>query len=223
MFHSSVAFLPTSFCMFMTMLSFSFWYRGRTFAAMMCGAAAVLFGWPFVALVFVPVGIDAIARQRYHQIAWCIFMGLIAFIILPSVVDSMYYGKPVSALLNIVKYNALGMGGGRDGANLYGTEPWNFYIKNLALNFNLHMVTSLLSLPLVCVLCVCSSAVRSEWRCPPKMIALYLLPLYLVFGMFTSMAHKEERFLFSIYPLICLGSALSCTSLCAVVGAWSAR
>ena len=41
--------------------------------------------------------------------------------------------------------------------------------------------------------------------------------------MFTAMAHKEERFLFSIYPLVCLGSALSCTSVCAVAGAWSAR
>ena len=213
MFHAAPAFLPTSFCMYFSMLSFSYWmHDGRTFGAMFCGAAAVLFGWPFVALVFVPVGIDAALRGRFAQIAWCVILGIVAFVAVPAIIDSAYYGTPVSAVWNIVKYNALGMGGNGDGANLYGTEPASFYLKNLALNFNIHAAFGLAALPAVLLLNSTSKRAARIWKCPMRSLVLYMLPLYLAFGMFTAMAHKEERFLFAVYPLLCFCSAVALTS-----------
>lgn len=38
---------------------------------------------------------------------------------------------------------------------------------------------------------------------------LYLSPMYIWLTLMLRMAHKEERFLFVIYPLICLGGAVS--------------
>lgn len=49
------------------------------------------------------------------------------------VIDSFYYNKLVIAPWNIVKYNVLG----GNGPELYGTEPFSFYIINGFLNFNI--------------------------------------------------------------------------------------
>lgn len=59
-------------------------------------------------------------------------------------VDYHHYRKLVVPVWNIVRYNALG-GGGGDGSNLYGTEPWSFYVKNLFLNFNFTFLVALTS------------------------------------------------------------------------------
>jgi len=59
-------------------------------------------------------------------------------------VDHKYYQTWVVAVWNIVKYNALG-GGGGNGSELYGVEPPTFYVKNLFLNFNVVFLFSLFS------------------------------------------------------------------------------
>ena len=60
-------------------------------------------------------------------------------------VDHHYYQMLVVPVWNIVKYNALGGGGGA-GADLYGVEPVSFYLKNLFLNFNVVFLLALASL-----------------------------------------------------------------------------
>ncbi len=60
-------------------------------------------------------------------------------------VNTFFYRKVEVVPWNIVRYNIFSSSGG---PNLYGTEPWTFYFKNLALNFNLWFVLALLSLPL---------------------------------------------------------------------------
>lgn len=49
--------------------------------------------------------------------------------------------------LNIVLYNVFG--GAGKGPDIYGTEPWWFYLANLALNFNVLLPLALLSVPLL--------------------------------------------------------------------------
>lgn len=61
-------------------------------------------------------------------------------------VDSYHYGKLVVAPLNTVLYNVFNTQGGPE---LYGIEGRAYYVINLVLNFNLVLVVSLLSLPML--------------------------------------------------------------------------
>lgn len=55
------------------------------------------------------------------------------------ITDSLLYGRLTIAPLNIVKYNVFG----EAGPNLYGTEPFSFYLINGFLNFNFVWVSFL--------------------------------------------------------------------------------
>lgn len=54
-------------------------------------------------------------------------------------VDSLYFGKFVAAPLNIILYNIFTS----HGPNLYGTEPFSYYIVNGFLNFNFVFIGAL--------------------------------------------------------------------------------
>lgn len=49
--------------------------------------------------------------------------------------------------LNIVTYNVFG--GEGEGPNIFGVEPWYFYISNGFLNFNILFLLALASAPMV--------------------------------------------------------------------------
>ena len=57
--------------------------------------------------------------------------------------DSAFYGRVVAAPLNIIAYNIFTS----HGPDLYGTEPWHFYILNGILNFNVVFLLSLVAWP----------------------------------------------------------------------------
>lgn len=61
-------------------------------------------------------------------------------------VDSYYYGKLVITPLNAVLYNVFNSNGGPE---LYGVEGFAYYFVNLMLNFNLVLVASLFSVPML--------------------------------------------------------------------------
>ena len=66
-------------------------------------------------------------------------------LLLPQVlIDSQYYGKLTIAPFNIVKYNVLT----DHGPDLYGTEPFTYYLFNGILNFNVVFILGLLVWPL---------------------------------------------------------------------------
>jgi hypothetical protein len=48
--------------------------------------------------------------------------------------DYYYYKRWIWAIFNIVAYNSNATS--ETGQNLYGIEPWSFYLKNLVLNWN---------------------------------------------------------------------------------------
>lgn len=56
-------------------------------------------------------------------------------------VDYFFYGKFEFVPLNIVLYNVFG--GPDRGPNIFGTEPWWFYVVNGFLNFNLVFLLAL--------------------------------------------------------------------------------
>ena len=126
-------------------------------------------------------------------------------------IDSYYYGKPVFASLNIVWYNVF-TGHGPD---LYGTEPATFYLMNGLLNFNFVFIAALLVLP---VQGLAKLLLQGEPRGPSIFLPDWLsqAPLHLWLLVFWMQPHKEERFLFPIYPLVCLAGAMvidSCQKL----------
>ncbi|XP_075579322.1 alpha-1,2-mannosyltransferase ALG9 isoform X2 [Pelecanus crispus] len=167
MFCSSAAFLPSSFCMYTTVIAMTGWYMDKTSVAVLGVAAGTLLGWPFSAALGIPIAFDLlIMKQKWKSfLNWCV-VSLILFLVPLVVVDSYYYGKLVVAPLNIVLYN------------VFTSHGPDLYVQNLG---------------------------RPYW--------LTLAPMYIWIMIFFSQPHKEERFLFPIYPLICLCGAVALSAL----------
>ena len=111
-------------------------------------AMSTFLSWPFAAILGIPIAIDILLRRQ----KWILFIkwSVISTIILliPQIlIDSYYYGKLTIASLNIVMYNVW-----NDSSNLYGTEPWTYYLFNGFLNFNFIFIAALLVWPLQLVL-----------------------------------------------------------------------
>jgi len=184
MFTASVAFLPSSFAMYLVLSSNTLWMQEFEFGSLIAMASACIFGWPFAALSGIMLAIGMLHEQG---ISWflkrCIFIGVL-FSGIVVAIDCYFFHKYTLAPLNIILYNLHFTGDGV-GQNLYGVETWNFLIKNLLLNFNIAFPLSLLP-PLVC-------SFHTN---------LLFLPYIFTLTVFSAMAHKEERFLFIVYPLI---------------------
>lgn len=105
---------------------------------------------------------------------------------------------------NIVKYNLFSSTGG---PNLYGTEPWTYYFRNLTLNFNIWFILAVLSLPLFFLQKVFSPSTQGFSSGLRSIV--FLAPFYMWLGIFTLQPHKEERFMYPAYPFLALNGAMS--------------
>jgi alpha-1,2-mannosyltransferase len=282
LFISSTALLPDTFCMYAATLALAEWFHAEglskghrdgdkgsgsllslsavPFSAIMAGAAATLLGKPFVSLLFIPLSLSHLVKNGFVN-TLVRAVGVVTMFVVPSVlIDYYYYEKSVLALWNITKYNALE---GDD--ELYGIEPWTFYLVNLFLNFNIQVLLAL-AMPLFAVVAYylhslevevadtnaaassskpapvidglnpppsrrrsVSGGGRSEevaQSMPPafkvvvmhplRLCVLYLSPLYGWLALLTTRPHKEERFLFPVYPLLSLASAIAVVQLYAL-------
>ena len=61
-------------------------------------------------------------------------------------IDFIYYKKWTVVPLNIVLYNVFSTD---KGPNIYGTEPWHYYLFNGFLNFNIIFLLAILSIPIL--------------------------------------------------------------------------
>ncbi|XP_018023056.1 alpha-1,2-mannosyltransferase ALG9 [Hyalella azteca] len=206
MFAASTAFLPSSFAMQAVACGMGAWLQRQHKLAIFCYAVAALLGWPFAAVLGAPVAYDIVVRKGKLKL-FLLWSFLSAVIILVPMVqlDSLYYGRLVVAPLQLVLYNVFTA----HGPDLYGTEPWSFYVINGFLNFNLAFLLALAALPLLCLSVMCGMtngrSHAPEW--------LSLAGLYLWLAVFFLQPHKEERFLFPVYPLICLAAAMALESV----------
>ena len=75
------------------------------------------------------------------------FISLLITVLPIYIIDSLYFESSTLAPLNLVVYNVFA-GDGR-GPDLYGTEPWWFYLANMFLNFNIGLIFAILSIPLL--------------------------------------------------------------------------
>ncbi|XP_015748741.1 PREDICTED: alpha-1,2-mannosyltransferase ALG9-like [Acropora digitifera] len=211
MFISAAAFLPSTFAMYMVLLSYGGWFAGNNAVAVMATAAGALIGWPFSAILGLPIAWDILVRQRriIYFLELCV-VSLILFLGPLIYIDSFYYGKTVVAPLNIVLYNVFGKGG----PSLYGVEPWTFYFLNGALNFNVAFPLALLSLP-ACVFVRLLNIQTPLKKFPSSVLPVWLTlsGMYIWVLIFFTRPHKEERFLFPIYPFFCLFGAVTVTEV----------
>ncbi|KAM9079256.1 alpha-1,2-mannosyltransferase ALG9 isoform 5-T5 [Megaptera novaeangliae] len=208
MFCSSSAFLPSSFCMYTTLVAMTGWYMDKTSFAVLGVAAGAILGWPFSAALGLPIAFDLLVmKHRWKSFFHWSLVALMIFLVPVVVIDSYYYGKLVIAPLNIVLYNVFTP----HGPDLYGIEPWYFYLINGFLNFNVVFALALLVLPLTSLMEYLLQRFHVQNLGHPYWLTL--APMYIWFIIFFIQPHKEERFLFPVYPLVCLCGAVALSAL----------
>lgn len=202
MFISSTAFLPSSFSMLLCMAAYASWwaYKSLWVSVLLVGGAS-LYGWPFAAIIGIPMMLDMVMNEKQLKLFIVYsFISLVLLLLPLTLFDSYLYGKSIIAPINIIAYNVFS----GHGPNLYGTEPWHFYPVNLLLNFNLVFPLALLALPLFIFTVLPNTRINqliAHPICTPLLVnALWML-------VFFTRPHKEERFIFPIYPFIALSAA----------------
>ncbi|CEG77704.1 hypothetical protein RMATCC62417_12409 [Rhizopus microsporus] len=165
MFNASTAYLPSSFAMYCVFMAYSYALRPvsdidptRTYRVVFWIGLGALAGWPFAALIGIPFAMEEVLifgrdtmkkadgtvvqsiggpRWRLRRIvrlseaALLVGLGLTVLLVL---MDQMIYRQYTIVAWNIIKYNIFSDGRGPE---LYGTEPWYYYILNGFLNFNI--------------------------------------------------------------------------------------
>lgn len=174
----AIAFLPSSFAMCCLMVAHGLWmaknpsFFGATFmvalaallgtrhallVSMLSDLILIHVGWPFAAMVGVPLAFDALRSVHVKFILYAIasallilvrllsfslryvHLGRYVFIKVPSVAfDSYLYGRVVIAAYNIVHYNVISAADG--GSALYGVEPWSWYLLLLSLSLTVLII-----------------------------------------------------------------------------------
>ncbi|TKA30433.1 hypothetical protein B0A50_02660 [Salinomyces thailandicus] len=217
MFHASIAFLPSSFAMSLTALGIAAFmeWRGGLHTAQgvwMFGIAAIL-GWPFAAALCAPFLLEELAMALLSDIEgqqsflWRVVDGVtrtIVVVFLQTLGDWFFYKKAHVVPWNIVAYNIFSSKGGPD---LYGTEAWHFYLRNLFLNFHVWFLLALLSMPLLLWQHVFNA--KGATRASYLRGLVFLTPFYLWLAIFTLQPHKEERFMYPAYPALAINAAVA--------------
>jgi alpha-1,2-mannosyltransferase len=114
--------------------------------------------------------------------------------------DTFFYHKVVVVPWRIVWYNVFS-GSGR-GPDIFGTEPWDFYVRNLLLNFNVWFILAMGVGPLLCLQYMLTKQ-------PFLRSLVFVTPFYMWLAIFTAQPHKEERFMYPAYPFLGLNASLA--------------
>ncbi|CAH2351343.1 alpha-1,2-mannosyltransferase Alg9p [[Candida] railenensis] len=211
MSHASVALLPSSLAMNCVTLASAnvlsamnqqpHQYRASTSVlaiAQFCVGGVI--GWPFALVLAVPFGIYTVGSNilkdpsQLFKIITGSIMSLGAILAAITSIDSWFYQKLVLVPLNIVLYNVFG--GEGEGPEIFGVEDFSYYVLNLLLNFNIVFILGY------------SGSILNPLFIGKKAFLVSTCPLLLWSLIFGSQPHKEERFLYPIYPLICLNASI---------------
>lgn len=180
-------------------------FTGRDIIAVTAVAISVLLGWPFAGVLGVPVAIDVVRKNGvFFFIGICTMIGgVLSAAVL--VVDSKFYGQLAFPPLSIAMYNIIS----GHGPELYGIEPWYFYLLNGFLNFNIAFILALLC-PLFIGLSFLLGWKNRQLLWSPSawnFLSGAAASIVIWLAIFFRTPHKEERFLFPIYPLIAFSAA----------------
>ncbi|CUM67131.1 uncharacterized protein PRCAT00004821001 [Priceomyces carsonii] len=214
MSHAGVALLPSSFAMNCVTMATSdalssmtrkrsTYYSIRTFTWFILAGVV---GWPFSMALAIPYGLYVLLSLSFRDIFSIIGGSLISMaliVCLTLLIDSYFYQEVTVVPLNIVLYNVFG--GEGVGPEIFGVEPFLYYVLNLLLNFNAISI-----LGYVAILLNGFFYHRNAFK---KTLIGSSLPLLIWSFIFGIQAHKEERFLYPIYPFIILNASLLLSKL----------
>lgn len=219
-FLAANTFLPSTFAMNCLSLALGSYLRylefrqhRYLFLAVLAAAHSVVVGWPFAVVViglFTLTAVFAKPKCLKDPKLYMSALAALALTVVPSfLADWWFYGRPTLATFNVIIYNT-SLGSNLVGASvLYGVEPWTFYFKNLFLNFNLAFVLALVS------------PVLLLFKSTPNrtLLGCIVAGFFGWFVLMTSQPHKEERFMYVIYPALCILAAWVLTACKSVVKA----
>ncbi|KAJ4726436.1 Mannosyltransferase [Melia azedarach] len=191
-FFASTSFLPSSFSMYAVSLASGLFLLEKYAMAVAVSAAGVILGWPFSILAFLPVVICSLAR-RFKQTFLAGAFTSLALLALSLLVDYQYYQRWTSSVLNLLVYNVVG--GGE--SHLYGTEGASYYLRNGFNNFNFCFILAFLFLAILPI-------ARKKYA--PDLLVV-VSSFYIWLGFMSLQPHKEERFLYPVYPLVCVAAS----------------
>jgi alpha-1,2-mannosyltransferase len=123
--------------------------------------------------------------------------------------EAFFYHKATIVPWNLVSYNILS-GPGR-GPDIFGTEPVDYYLRNLILNFNIWVILALMAAPLLILQYLMTSRTVSRYTLIRSIS--FTIPFYMWLIIFTTQRHKEERFMYPAYPFLVLNAALALHAL----------
>ncbi|KAF5948634.1 hypothetical protein HYC85_014591 [Camellia sinensis] len=191
-FFASTSLLPSSFSMYAISLSSALFLFEKPAMAVAVAVIGVILGWPFSVLAFFPITIYSLIR-KFKQAFLAGAVTSLLLLALSLLVDYYHYKRWTSSVLNLLIYNVLG--GGE--SHLYGTEGPLFYLKNGFNNFNFCFVLALLFLGILPI---------AKKKYVPDLLVV-ISPIYIWLAFMSLQPHKEERFLYPIYPLICVAAS----------------
>jgi alpha-1,2-mannosyltransferase len=222
MFAASAALLPSSFTMYALTAAAAAVIAGKHSYVIFSAVIGVIWGWCVAGVAFLPYAFWILTTARLLPAIGTLFIALIATLAPLAVADRVFYGNWKASLWNFLVYNVAG--GGQSA--LYGVEGPLYYLRN---GFNqLQFVLPLsLVLPLVGILSWCmgtlvdgkssngsgsgTAAKKKGQQQQRKSLDINLFiavsPVFLWLAAITALPHKEERFLFVVYPLACLAAA----------------
>ena len=226
-FVSSTAFLPSAFAGLCVTAAMGANLNGQHFKACAFCVAAVVFGWPFAGVAAIPFGLDCLRRRGFRKTLLYVTAPLVVALGVSVAADTYFYGKPTCSILNLLRYNVFpsaSAGSAQDGgANLYGVEPATFYLKNLALNFAHNAVLALLAVPLGALAGSARYGRADRSRAAHFKLMTTQAPFPLALLLFSSLAHKEERFMYVAYSALCAGAGAAVGAFFDLCVAKSAR
>lgn len=193
MFTSSTSLLPSSFTMYALTAASAAILNSDHRRVVLYAMVGVIWGWAVAGVAFLPYAILLllVGNPMVYLPAGLVFL---TGTLVPMIgCDRLFYGKWTFSLWNFVRYNVFG---GGDSA-LYGVEGPSFYMRNGLNNLNFVLPLGLVY-PLVALLDL-FQVTGNEWR--PRVL-ITLSPVYVWLAAITALPHKEERFMYVIYPLV---------------------
>ena len=135
-------------------------------------------------------------------------------------VETFFYHKMMVIPFNLLLYNVFS-GPGR-GPEIFGTEPWDFYLRNMLLNFHAWFILALAAGPILVLQYISGvqyiSGAQNDRLLKLMRCTFLVSPLYIWLFIFSFQPHKEERFMFPAYGFVGLNAAISLHTIIVYLG-----
>ena len=204
MFVSANALLPSSLAMVAMTFAAAGVLRGDTAQVIWGAVVGSTWGWIVAGLAFSPycvwvllVGWFRAGNNSLARSFGTLFVALLVSLVPLVACDRWFYGSWKASLVNFLEYNV--QGGGK--SDLYGVEPASYYLRNGFNQLQIFLPLALLSPILLAVRML-------RHRDPADAgLAVALSPAFVWLAAITALPHKEERFLYVVYPLMIAAAA----------------